>query len=244
MGKKIKWLIICILLLMAAGVGIELHYHFTLPKAESVELPRGKYTVFGIDISAHNDTIDFEEAKKDIDFVFIKATEGATWKDRMFDYNYISAKNAGLKVGAYHFFRFDRSGEAQGVNITEALVGKQLDFPLVIDIEDHGNPIDIKPEIVCSRLNKMVELLLRHNIDVMFYSNKKGYNKYVAPMYGSFPLWICSFTNPPTDREWTFWQYSHEGTVSGAKMPLDMNVYNGDAEDFETYIEAFRSLNR
>lgn len=243
MGKTIKWIILCVLSLIISVCGFVLYLHYNSHKAESVKLPVGLYTVYGIDISAHNDTIDFENAKHDIDFVFIKATEGATWKDRMFDYNYYAAKKSGLKVGAYHFFKFDRSGEAQGVNVTEALVGKDLDFPVVIDIEDHGNP-DIKPEIVRQRLDKMVEVLQHHNVDVMFYSNKKGYYKYIAPHYANYPLWICSFTNPPISEKWTFWQYSHEGTISGSKSELDLNVFHSDAEDFESYIEAFKASNR
>lgn len=244
MAQKImtwkKWAVVAAMLLIIAGACVELYFRYARRTVASVELPRGVYTVYGIDISAHNDTIDFEAAKNSIDFVFVKATEGATWKDRMFDYNYAEAKKAGLKVGAYHFFRFDRSGEAQAINLREAIEFKDLDFPVVIDIEDHGNAVEVKPEIVRSRLEKMVNMLQRYSIDVMFYSNKKGYYKYVGALYGGYPLWICSFTNPPIGEEWTFWQYSHEGMIPGCKRQLDLNVYNGSVEDFEAYIDAYK----
>ena len=55
----------------------------------------------GIDISAHQQNIDFEKVKKSgIEFVIIR---GAIWtrKDTMFESHYSDAKNAGLKVGLW-----------------------------------------------------------------------------------------------------------------------------------------------
>lgn len=72
-----------------------------------------RYEVRGIDISAHNGPIDFERIRNEgIDFVFMKASEGSGFKDVAFFDNYRNARKAGLKVGAYHFFRFDEIGRA------------------------------------------------------------------------------------------------------------------------------------
>lgn len=240
--RKVVISVLAVLLLAVAAVGCyELYLRYKAHSTASVELPEGVYSVYGIDISSHNGNIDLQEASRVVDFVFIKATEGATWKDDRFEDNYHAAKKAGLKTGAYHFFRFNRSGEAQAVNVMEAIAGKDLDFPLVIDVEEHGNNVDIEPQIVINRLTDMVKLLQRRNIDIMFYTNKKGYYKYISDHFAAYPLWICSFSDPPIGREWTFWQYSHEGTVAGYKQEVDLNVYNGDAEQFEAFIEAFKN---
>ena len=75
------------------------------------------YEIVGIDVSAHNGDIDFDRVKAEgIEFVFIKATEGSTFKDKRFVDNVRKARKAGLKVGAYHFFRFDTPGYMQGLN--------------------------------------------------------------------------------------------------------------------------------
>ncbi|MDE6309419.1 MAG: hypothetical protein K2L81_04415, partial [Muribaculaceae bacterium] len=77
--------------------------------------------VNGIDISSHNGKIDFEAVRADsIDFVIIKATEGSTFKDPAFHTNHTNALKAGLKVGAYHFFRFETNGQQQALNLIKA----------------------------------------------------------------------------------------------------------------------------
>nr|MDE7190383.1 hypothetical protein [Muribaculaceae bacterium] len=95
---------------------------------------RNRFEVIGIDISAHNGDIDFRKVAADgISFVIIKATEGGTFKDRKFIDNLRKAREAGLKVGAYHFFRFDTPGYMQGLNFLNSLQSRQLDLPLIID---------------------------------------------------------------------------------------------------------------
>ena len=67
---------------------------------------REVYPVRGVDVSAHQGVIDWEVlSEQGIEFAFIKATEGATFADERFAYNYAEAARCGLRVGAYHFFR-------------------------------------------------------------------------------------------------------------------------------------------
>ena len=68
----------------------------------------------GIDISHHQGRIVWTEvAKENIDFVYIKATEGATYVDPCFHYNMKGATDAGFYVGAYHYFRMTSSAKEQ-----------------------------------------------------------------------------------------------------------------------------------
>lgn len=63
-----------------------------------LELSREEYPVTGLDLSAHNGDIDFSLLAADsIDFVVLKATEGATFKDPKFHHNYLAARKAGIR---------------------------------------------------------------------------------------------------------------------------------------------------
>ena len=122
----IKWL----LLLGAAALvvlgGAYLFWHYILP--HSVNVDRYRYPVAGIDVSKHNGKIDFEKvAADDYQFVFIKASEGKTYRDEAFERNYQGARDAGLMVGAYHFFRKNRTGEEQAANLLSVIKGKPRD---------------------------------------------------------------------------------------------------------------------
>src|SRR5438552_1576421 len=66
----------------------------------------------GVDVSNHNGTIDWHTvANAGSQFAYVKATEGTTFNDRYYNANIQGAKNAGLMVGSYHYFR---RGDPQG----------------------------------------------------------------------------------------------------------------------------------
>lgn len=195
------------------------------------------YPVRGLDLSAHNGEVNFDSVAANFDFVILKATEGGNWTDRAFEANYVKARKAGLKVGAYHYFRFDRPGLPQAINIYNTLYNKHLDLPLALDVEDHGNARGVEREVIIDRLRETVNFLLGHNVSLMFYTNKLGYSRYVETDFASFPLWICSFTDPPIHSRWTFWQYTHSGRVPGVSGETDINLFNGSKTQFDNFIE-------
>ena len=63
----------------------------------------------GIDVSHHQDTIDWAQvAGSGIRFAIAKATEGTGYIDPLFSTNRADAMAAGIAFGAYHFARPDR----------------------------------------------------------------------------------------------------------------------------------------
>lgn len=203
----------------------------------STGVSRDEYPVRGIDVSAHNGEIDFERVKDDgIDFVLIKATEGSGFKDKRFRENYAKAKDAGLKVGAYHFFRFDATGYMQGLNLHHSIKDLDLDLPVAIDLEEWANPREWSTEAVIYRLNEFVSYLERHGYRVMIYTNKDGYERFVKGRLDSRLLWIATFSRPPDDMDWHFWQYSHRGGVDGIDSRVDLNVFNGSSKEWRQWI--------
>lgn len=84
---------------------------------------------FGIDVSQFQGTVDWARVARPVaqggggvKFAFIRATRGGTVNGRVVDTrfatNIVAAKNAGLRVGIYHFARWDLStpGVLTGLN--------------------------------------------------------------------------------------------------------------------------------
>ena len=72
------------------------------------------YSVHGIDVSAYQGRIDWAEvASHDVQFAFIKATEGVTLRDQRFRRNWDAARKAGVYRGAYHYFQPNYDGAQQ-----------------------------------------------------------------------------------------------------------------------------------
>lgn len=202
-----------------------------------------EYPVRGIDISAHNGSeIDFEAVRRQgYRFVIIKSTEGSSFKDRRFAVNITRARKAGLKVGAYHFFRFDTTGYMQALNFLHSLRGQRLDLPVVIDLEQWTNPAE-RTQRVLTTLYSFIRHLERNGHRVMLYTNKDGYEEYVAGRLVDFPLWIASMTELDKSIDWQFWQYSHRGRVDGISGAVDLNVFNGSVADWERWCAANRQI--
>ena len=242
----IKWLLLLGAAILVVLGGAYLFWHYVLP--HSVNVDRYRYPVAGIDVSKHNGEIDFEKvAADDYQFVFIKASEGKTYQDEAFARNYEGARDAGLKVGAYHFFRKNRTGEEQAANLLNVVKGKELDLPLVIDLEDDwGNGATMSRETALKRVLEMIEILDDKGYDVMIYTNLDGYGKYYMGMLGDHDLWLCSFTSPDilTDKPHRFQQFSHEGVVDGVKGDVDLNVWRGSKREWQRYLEQVKQPTR
>ncbi|MBD5368649.1 MAG: hypothetical protein HDR83_05250 [Bacteroides sp.] len=200
------------------------------------------YPVAGIDISSHNGEVDFDAVKADgYDFVIIKATEGATFKDKAFLDNYNRAIEAGLSVGAYHFFRFETSGYMQGLNFVNSINGRELHLPVAIDIEEWTNSAAQPTSHVLDRLNEMIDHLERHGYRVMLYTNKNGYERFVRGNFPGYPVWLCSLVDPPAEpMRWTLWQATHRGKVAGTDHPVDINAFNGSREEWDKWLQAMQ----
>lgn len=241
----IKWLLLAGVAALVAFGGYYVVKYFLLP--HSVAVDRFHYPVAGIDVSKHNGDIDYEKvAADDYQFVFIKASEGKTYKDEAFDRNYRGAREAGLKVGAYHFFRKNRTGREQADNLLGAIKGKQLDLPLVIDLEDDwGNGATTSRETAIERVIEMIHILTDKGYQVMIYTNLDGYEKYYNNMLVDCDLWLCSFTSPDklTHLPHRIQQISHEGSVAGVKDKVDLNVFRGSKREWSRYLDEVKQPN-
>ena len=200
---------------------------------------RKNYPVRGIDVSHHQGSIDWEKVKSaGIDFVFIKATEGVKSKDEFFSRNWKNAKKAGLKVGAYHFFSFRSSGKAQAGNFLSMVPDETSMLPPVIDLEFVGNSKLIPADkIICEELKKYIdEIESRYHLQPVFYLTRDSYEKFFRGRFEKYQVWIRDiFFKPslPDEKSWLFWQYSCFGRVDGIQGYVDVNIFNGNWNNFQ-----------
>ncbi|GGH18887.1 glycoside hydrolase family 25 protein [Paenibacillus segetis] len=205
-----------------------------------------KYPVRGIDVSAYQGTIDWDVvSQQEIDFAFIKATEGSSSQDERFNYNWEKANQTPLKIGAYHFFSYDSSGATQADNFIQTVGNSAVALPPVIDIEFYGdkekNPPSKKAtiQILDELLNKLEHYYGRKPI---IYATHKSYDLYLKGTYTDYPIWIRDVLKTPTlpdKTPWTFWQYSSREKLEGYEGQekfIDMNVFHGTESEFEYFV--------
>lgn len=242
MGKiSARFYAIVIIAFTALAIAGVFSWRVLRPREPHVEVDRGKYPLVGLDLSAHNGNIDFPRVKDEghVTFVYLKATEGADFRDTSFVRNFDSARKAGLDVGPYHFFRFDTDGTAQAENIITTLNGRIIDLPVAIDVEEWGNPAQVPTELIVERLEAMRSRLKASGISSLVYTNKNGFSRFVGDRIDDVDIWICSFTNPPAGPgiPWRIWQHSHKGRIPGISGEVDLNTFNGDILDYRLWLK-------
>lgn len=201
------------------------------------------YEVRGVDVSHYQGAIDWEKlAAQDVDFAFIKATEGSGHVDECFYDNWQAAAQTELCIGAYHFFSFDSRGQTQAglfIDTVGDLTGK---LAPVIDIEYYGDKEKNPPskEAVKKELGDMLEILEAHyQTKPIIYTTGKVYKRYMEGEFEEYPLWIRGVYYPPVGKpgkKWTFWQYTDRAKLdgySGQEEYIDMNVFRGNPEELK-----------
>lgn len=204
-----------------------------------------RYPVRGVDVSHYQGTIDWPVlAAQDLDFAYIKATEGSSHTDERFAENWKAAKETGLRIGAYHFFSFDSPGESQMRHFTETVPAFPQMLPPVVDFEFYGdkkaNPPD--KEVVCTQLEVMLKgLEAYYGVKPVIYATEDTLQLYLEGSFEEYPLWIRNVVKKPVtgNRDWVFWQYTNRKRLDGYEGDetfIDVNVFGGDRDDWESWL--------
>lgn len=197
---------------------------------------RDDYLIEGVDVSRYQSRVDWAMvADQGMDFAFVKATEGATYSDSLFGHNWEQIKAAGMRRGAYHFYRPNTAAVDQANHFVAQVSLSEGDLPPVLDIEVLDR---VNPKILVPALKTWLVLITRHyGVRPIVYTNLNFYNRYLAGHLDEYPLWIARYNGAEPvlacGRDWQFWQYGNRGTVAGIDGPVDLNVFAGDRVEFE-----------
>ena len=225
---KIKIIIISVItcLFVVGSVGGVFAFNFGKKKTSAPKLEVPKDSV-GIDVARYQGDIDWQTVSKEkILFVYIKATEGKTYTDPKFHQNIKGAQKAGIKVGAYHFFRMT-SGAREQFNHFYSQVGKyKLDLIPMIDVE--VPPKEVKSiKQVQDSLDVFIKLVTqKYGKKPMIYGTQRSYNTYCAPKYNNLHLYIGRYNTKGPEingkGSYTIWQYSEHGKINGIPKAVDL----------------------
>ncbi|MGO1946596.1 GH25 family lysozyme [Brachybacterium alimentarium] len=202
------------------------------PDAAATEnLPDGvdlaQNEVMGLDVSAHQKEIDWEEVAADgYSFAYIKATEGAGYTDAMFHQNWDGARAAGLTPGAYHYFTLCSSGADQATDFLAAAPPDDAALPPAIDLEFDGacaeRPGGVDAQAEIDDFTAAVEKAWGRRL--LIYSSKEWRDHYGLPVTEPRPDWLFRASDRPQQEDWAVWQLRFDGTVSGIEGGVDIDV--------------------
>ena len=185
----------------------------------------------GIDVSHHQGVIDWKRVAHDpnIQFVYVKATEGSSHTDTMFERNMRGARAAGLNVGAYHYLTSSSAVVSQFVNFKSRVIAKQQMLIPMVDVEWDGVRGWTRQQLQDS-LSRFMKLVEKHyGRAPILYSYTKFYNENLAPEFNRYFLFIARYSsNSPIVNgagRHHIWQHSDQGVVDGISTPVDLDVF-------------------
>ena len=184
-----------------------------------------KQDSFGIDVSHHNGNINWEQVP-DVEFVYIKATEGVTYVDPMYQQNIKGARAKKLRVGAYHYFRTTNSVQKQFENYKKHVKKSDIDLIPMVDVEECKKWSTVQFQ---DSLMRFIQLVKSHYGKAsMIYSVNTFYNKYCAPKFNNYYLMIGRYGNDEPfikgKRNYTIWQKSEKGKLNGFAKSIDFSI--------------------
>lgn len=227
----------------------------TTPAPAPAPAPSG--TIFGIDISDHQNGLALARAKADgMKFVILRLCDG-TYVDKSFKSHLADAERNGLLVSTYWYLRAPSEGTsiAQQVDVIDQQLGGRKDLGVWIDVESVGRSGE-------KLLTKADVWAAKRELESRGYHVPGIYSGawYWEHMPGGEPsmdglghLWVSNYGRnrkgtpattyvadggdghrgwnyPLGDRKPDLLQFGSEGTVAGWH-PVDVNAFRGSLEE-------------
>ena len=184
---------------------------------------------YGIDVSRYQGQIDWPSVKtdKNVGYVYLKATEGASLVDNTYHYNLAEARKAGLKVGCYHFFSPTVDPETQFNNFSSVVKLNEQDLIPIVDVENRGRGSIHKFR---ERLTEFLRMVEEHyGIQPIIYTSSNFYNEYLSGKYTDYKYMIARYKDEvpelTDDIQFVMWQFTANGRINGIDGPVDRSRF-------------------
>jgi len=197
--------------------------------------------------------IDWDKLKTEPRVVAIihKATIGASKIDPAYFKRKEEAKKRGYLWGSYHWGVSGNPEEQADYYLNTVKPGD--DELIALDLEDATSKKLMNAEESLRFINRVKERTGRYPVLYTNHENAKLLSaRFKGTTFAEAPLWYARFKSSVTDfptglwRSYTLWQFSSEirsqMTLPGVKPDMDVNVYNGTADDLKSNWPLTRSM--
>ena len=215
--------------------------------SDSIEVKKEPRTDYdGIDVSKYQGRIDWEAIanNENIKFVYIKATEGATYTDPNFERNIAEARKHGVKVGCYHFLRSSSTIDDQFENIKQHIRREEQSLVPMIDVETKGKWNN--EQLVDSLHALAVKIFDYYRCAPIIYTYVNFYNRYLSGRFTNYPLFIARYTDDDPvladGTPYVIWQFSERGRIDGINGNVDLNRFGPGYSVHDLFIVSQRIM--
>ena len=192
-------------------------------------------TLKGIDVSYYQGTVDWTKVKgAGQSFAIVRVSDGVNYPDSKFTTNWSGVKKAGIVRGLYQYFRPTQDVQAQVDLMFDKLAAagglQPGDLPPVLDLETDGGLA--ASTVVARAKDWLAKVEAKIGAKPIVYT-AAFMSQTIGTSFGSYPLWVANYgatcpLMPSGWTNWSIWQNSDSGSVSGVSGNVDTNFFNGD----------------
>lgn len=214
-------------------IGIIAYFQFFPNKNHSTffdaDIPAG-YQSIGLDVSHHQGEMNwdllFESLPENvnIDFVYLKATEGKDHIDTQWKTNRKQLINKKVKHGAYHFFSTKKFPKPQAEHFLAHYDYQKTDLPPVLDVETEGFS---DADLIAKMKTWLTMVEEATGVQPIIYTSKHFYTTKFKSEFKNYKFWIAAYSGRPSimKRENIIhWQFTDKASVPGTNEFVDLNV--------------------
>ena len=188
----------------------------------------------GVDLSSNNGRVNWKLLAADMDFAWVKATEGRSYVNPYFSSDLKQARAAGLPVGAYHYARPDvNNAVAEATHFLNVYRPQPGDLLPVLDLEVHANLSGAGMTAWAATWMELVKQGI--NAEVVLYTYPyfisgdmggaaalKGTKLWYADYYYAKP-WKFRYQDQAKNFNIVAHQYTSSGHAGGVNGRVDLN---------------------
>lgn len=201
----------------------------------------------GIDVSAWNDTIDWDTvANYGMDFVIIRITEIDNKIDKFFERNYKGCVDNKIPVGVYKYSYATNVSEIthEAETVVKVLKQRKLDYPVFLDLEDNRQE-NLSAELMMHMIDTFKDIIVRAGYKFGIYCGYHWYKTKLPEDAKKYDCWLAAY---PLQDDGTMqerlkpkagigWQYSSKAKIPGIPGTVDRNVFYKDYTKTESATE-------
>jgi GH25 family lysozyme M1 (1,4-beta-N-acetylmuramidase) len=158
----------------------------------------------------------------------IRSSYGSSSVDPFFETNYKNAKANGVPIGVYHYsYATSVTKAATEVKfLISTLAGKQLEYPVCVDIEDSKSMGSLSKKTVTDIVLTYINALQAAGYYPVVYANKTWFTTHMDDSrLTGVDHWLAQYATKYTyTGAVCMWQYSSKGSVDGIVGNVDMDI--------------------
>ena len=189
-----------------------------------------------IDVSEHNQKINWEQARNHIDGAILRCGYGMDMKsqdDLWWKYNADECTRLGIPFGTYlySYADTDTKSRSEAAHVLRLIKGYKLSYPVYLDLEEEHSP-DTRPHAVRGA-RIFAGILEAAGYQVGIYANESWYKRTIGGALDKYTKWVAKYSSKAPDvPDVDIWQYTSSGSVPGISGKVDLNYcykdYVGD----------------